>query len=206
MKKIEKKFGMIVALDWNSNNWKDAANPLDIKNATFEFVKENEFSFTCINFGHEIYKPSSNGMYRGLIPHLWNSMPNEEESRNIKIVFMKSKNYNDNKTYIVGFYAYPVFCFTQKTPSLILSYTNEFMYNIEAKPSDIHYLDIKINLTDDKEAKKYIPNNKDFGRRGYNYITKQNVEKLLDKITLLNPNDKVFSKIKLSLLKSMMNY
>lgn len=203
MKKIEKKFGMIVALDWNSNNWKDVANTLDIKKASFDYVKETKFSFTCINFGHEVYKPSPSGMYRGLIPHLWDSMPNKDESKNVKIVFMKSRNYNDNKTYIVGFYAYPVFCLTQQTPSPILNYTGEFMYNLEAKPSDIHYLGIKINLTDDKEAKKYIPNNKDFGRRGYNYITKQNVEKLLDKITFLNPNDKIFSKIKLSLLKSM---
>ena len=117
---------------------------------------------------------------------------------------VKSKNYNDKKTYIVGFYAYPVFCFTQKMPSPILNFTGEFMYNLEATPCDIHYLDVKINLTDDKEAKKYIPSDKEFGKRGYNYITKQNVEKLLDKITLLNPNDKKFSKIKLSILRSML--
>ena len=205
MKNLEKKSGMIVALDWNSNKWKDEATPTDIKKCTFSYVKATKFSFTCINFGHEVYQASSKGMYRGLIPHLWDSMPNQDESRNVKIVFMKSKNYNDKKTYIVGFYAYPVFCFTQKMPSQILNYTGEFMYNLEAKPTDIHYLDNKINITDDKEAKKYIPNNKEYGKMGYNYITKQNVEKLLDKMTLLNPDDKKLSKIKLSLLKSMMN-
>jgi len=204
MKNLEKKSGMIVALDWNSNKWKDEATPLDIKKCTFSYVKATKFSFTCINFGHEVYQASSNGMYRGLIPHLWDSMPNNDESRNVKVVFMKSKNYNDMKTYIVGFYAYPVFCFTQKMPSPILNYTNEFMYNLEAKPNDIHYLENKINLTDDIEAKKYIPNNKKFGKMGYNYITKQNVEKLLDKMTLLNPGDKKLSKIKLSLLQSIL--
>ena len=35
MKNLEKKSGMIVALDWNSNKWKDEATPLDIKKCTF---------------------------------------------------------------------------------------------------------------------------------------------------------------------------
>ncbi len=204
MKKVEKKFGMIVALDWNSNEWRDIATELDVENASFDYVKETKFSFTCVNFGHEKFKTNENGLYRGLIPHLWDSKPNQEESRNVKIVFMKSRNYNDKKTYIVGFYAFPVFLSTQETESPISNYNGKFMYNLEAKPIDIHYLDNKINLSDDKDANKYIPSNKNYGKMGYNYITKQNVEKILDRLTILNPNDKKLSRIKLSVLKSML--
>ena len=202
MKKINR--GILAALDWNTNMWSNAATSEDIKNSTFDFVKTFGFSFTCLNFGNTIFPSDAKGIYQGLIPHLWNKQVNKDEASKVKIVFLKSKNYNDGNTYIVGFYAFPIFKPTQKKLSPLESFKGDFMYNIESKKEDIHLLKNFINLSEEKNISKFLPKDKELGKRGYNYLTKQNVELILDKMTELNPVDKSLSKLKLSILKSIL--
>lgn len=61
----------------------------------------------------------------------------------------------------------------------------------------------KINLNTHPDLKKFLPKDKELGKQGYNYLTKNNVFKILDALTALNPDDKKLSSIKLRLIQSI---
>ena len=129
-------------------------------------------------------------------------MPDKVKSRYVEVVFIKSQNWLDKVNYIVGFYAFPQFekC---KKPSPLTDFTNDFEFNIKAFPKDIHLLKNKINLNTHPDLKKFLPKDKELGKQGYNYLTNNNVFKILDALTALNPDDKKLSSIKLRLIQSI---
>ena len=197
-----KNFGILASVDWNSNNWQAAPTAEDLSNSNFGYVVENGLTYTSINFAHEIYPPDSKGYYHGLLPQLWSRMPDKEKSRFVEVAFIKSQNWSDKANYIVGFYAFPQFekC---KKPSPLLDFTNDFELNVKALPKDIHLVKNKINLTTHPDLHKFLPTGKELGKQGYNYLTRDNVFKILDALTSLNPDDKKLSGIKLRLLQSI---
>ena len=199
---IEKNFGILASVDWNSNNWQAAPTSEDLASSNFGYVVENGITFTSLNFAHDIYPPDSKGFYYGLLPQLWSRMPDKVKSRYVEVVFIKSQNWLDKVNYIVGFYAFPQFekC---KKPSPLTDFTNDFELNIKAFPKDIHLLKNKINLNTHPDLKKFLPKDKELGKQGYNYLTNNNVFKILDALTALNPDDKKFSSIKLRLIQSI---
>lgn len=199
---IEKNFGILASVDWNSNNWQAAPTSEDLASSNFGYVVENGITFTSLNFAHDIYPPDSKGFYYGLLPQLWSRMPDKVKSRYVEVVFIKSQNWLDKVNYIVGFYAFPQFekC---KKPSPLTDFTNDFELNIKAFPQDIHLLKNKINLNTHPDLKKFLPKDKELGKQGYNYLTNNNVFKILDALTALNPDDKKLSSIKLRLIQSI---
>ena len=199
---IEKNFGILASVDWNSNNWQAAPTSEDLASSNFGYVVENGITFTSLNFAHDIYPPNSKGFYYGLLPQLWSRMPDKEKSRYVEVVFIKSQNWLDKVNYIVGFYAFPQFekC---KKPSPLTDFPNDFELNIKAFPKDIHLVKNKINLNIHPDLKKFLPKDKELGKQGYNYLTNNNVFKILDALTALNPDDKKLSSIKLRLIQSI---
>jgi len=199
---IERNFGILASIDWNSNRWQDKATSEDLDKSNYGYVIEHGLTFTSLNFGHEIYPADSKGYYFGLLPQLWSRMPDQEKSRYVGVVFMKSQNWKDKQNYIVGLYAFPVFhkC---KIPSPISLFPHDFEVNVKAIPKDIHLLENYINLTSYPDLKMFLPTGKELGKQGYNYLTKANVFKILDTMTSLNPYDTKLKGIKLRLLISI---
>ena len=70
------------------------------------------------------------------------------------------------------------------------SFSIDFELNIKSLKGDIHLLENYINLTSHPDLIKFLPKNKELGKQGYNYLTKANVFKILDSMTILNSNDK----------------
>lgn len=197
-----KYYGILASLDWNSNKWQDLPTSEDLKNSKFSYVAEHKVSFTALNFAQDLYPPIEGDNYYGLVPHLWSKTLDKEKSKYVKVVFFKSHNWEDNKTYIVGLYAFQKFD-KRKIPSPIPALRMEFDANISALPKNICLLSKFINLNNHPDLKRFLPVGKELGKMGFNYLTKENVFKILDTITLANAADKKLNGIKFRLLTSI---
>ena len=197
-----KNFGILASIDWNSNDWKELPTEDDLNHSNFGHVVDHGITHTSLNFAHEKYPADDKGYYFGLLPQLWSKMPEKEKARYIEIVFIKAQDWGDKQNYIIGFYAFPIFV-KCKRPSPIPSITMDFELNVKALPKDIHLLDNYINLTTSQDLQKFLPKGKEPGKQVYNYLTKENVFKILDKMTESNPEDKKLSGIKYRLITSI---
>lgn len=197
-------YGILAAVDWNSNNWQGLSTAEDLEKANFNFVKEIDITYTSLNFGHLLFPADNAGYYRGFLPHLFSKSPDADKSRHVAIIFIKSKDWHDGNTYLVGFYAFPIFK-KERVVSPIPEITHDFETNIKSLAKHIHLLEHRINLSSHEEAIKFLPNDKKPGKMGYNYMNRINVEKLLDVMTTHNPDDKKLSSIKLSILRALGN-
>ena len=199
---IERNYGILTSIDWNSNTWKSVPTEEDLRNANYAYVKEHGYTHTCLNFGHEEYPTDDEGYYYGLLPQLWSRSPDSNKARYIEVVFIKSYNYRDNQNYIIGLYSFPEFT-KCKRPSPIPEFPREFELNVKARPKDIHLLDNYVNLSSNPDFKKFLPEGKELGKQGYNYLAKANVYSILDAMTKLNPDDRKLSGIKLRLITTI---
>lgn len=95
--------GIIVRIDWNENKWEMPSDNLELAE-NFEYVKDNNISYTCFNFAHEIYKPEEDGLWYGLIPAFFSRTPDTDKIRNLSVVFLISNT--GGVDYIVGLYAF----------------------------------------------------------------------------------------------------
>ena len=197
-----RNFGILASIDWNSNDWKEQPTEDDLNHSNFGFVVDHGITHTSLNFAHEKYPADDKGYYFGLLPQLWSKMPEKEKARYIEIVFIKAQDWGDKENYIIGFYAFPIFG-KSKRPSPIPSITMDFELNVKALPKDIHLLDNHINLTTSQDLQKFLPKGKEPGKQSYNYLTKENVFKILDKMTELNPKDKKLSGIKYRIITTI---
>ena len=196
-----KNFGILTSIDWNSNDWKEQATKDDLNHSILGNDIDNDFSHSSLNFAHEIHPANEKGYYFGLLPQMWAKMPDKEKARFVHVVFIKAQDWSDEQNYIVGFYAFPVFE-KSKQPSHIPEITTDFELNIKALPKDIHLLDKYVNLSS-PDLQKVLPKGKGLGKQGYNFLTKENVFKILDKMTESNPTDKKLSGIKYRLITTI---
>ena len=197
-----RNFGILASIDWNSNDWKEQPSEDDLNHSNFGFVVDHGITHTSLNFAHEKYPADDKGYYFGMLPQLWSKMPDKEKARYVEVVFIKAQDWGDKQNYIIGFYAFPTFV-KCKRPSPIPSITMDFELNVKALPKDIHLLDNHINLTSSQDLQKFLPKGKEPGKQVYNYLTKENVFKILDKMTESNPKDKKLSGIKYRLIISI---
>ena len=197
-----KNFGILTSIDWNSNDWKEQATEEDLNHSNLGAVIDNGFSHSSLNFAHEKYPANDKGYYFGQLPQMWAKMPDKEKARHVEVVFIKAQDWSDEQNYIVGFYAFPIFE-KSKQPSPIPSIEMDFELNVKALPKDIHLLDNYINLSSSQDLQKFLPKGKGLGKQGYNYLSKENVFKILDKMTESNPEDKKLSGVKYHLITSI---
>ena len=197
-----RNFGILASIDWNSNDWKEQPTEDDLNHSNFGFVVDHGITHTSLNFAHEKYPADDKGYYFGMLPQLWSKMPDKEKARYVEVVFIKAQDWGDKQNYIIGFYAFPIFV-KCKRPSPDPSITMDFELNVKALPKDIHLLDNHINLTTSQDLQKFLPKGKEPGKQVYNYLTKENVFKILDKMTELNPKDKKLSGIKYRLITTI---
>jgi hypothetical protein len=73
--------------------------------------------------------------------------------------------------------------------------------NIRSKVKDIYLLNNFINLSTHLDLYKFLPAGKDLGKQGYNYLTKDNVLKIMDSIRKVNPKITEIEGVMLRILK-----
>jgi hypothetical protein len=198
----ENNYGILASVDWNSNQWKDLSTPEDLNHSNYGIVTDNGVTYTSLDFAHNEYPTDSEGLYQGFLPQLFTKTPDKEKSRLVQIVFVKSQEPLSKDNFIIGFYAFPVFQKGLK-PSPIEVFTGNFDFNIKALPKNIHLLENYINLNSYPIFEKFLPKGKRLGKEVYNYLPKENVYKILDTMTSLNPSDKKLSGIKYRLITSI---
>lgn len=192
-----RNIGILTSVDWNSNGWKGSPTQEDISNSNFSYVSENDKTHTYLNFGYNDFPTDGNGYFYGLLPQLWSRTP---QSKYLEVIFVKSQNWSDKKNYIIGLYFSPIL--ERRILPSEISGMSPREVNIKAYPKDIHHLQNYIHITPQNES-KFLPKGKELGKQGFNYLTKENVLKILDAMTELNPNDKKLSSIKFRLIQSL---
>jgi hypothetical protein len=187
MKTIDNRknhFGILSSIDWNSNNWKDIPTDEDLLNSSFNYTIENEVTYTFMNFGFDS-QSGGNNLHSALCPHIYSRLPDPEKRDSVKIVFMKSKNYHDNRTYLIGYYSFPKIYHHEK-PSPNMKFCEKLYVCIESKIRDIVFFDEFIDL-EEFNKNKILPQNRQMGLMGYNYLTVKNSLEILDSIDRLRP-------------------
>jgi len=193
------KVGILASISWNSNDWQDPATTEDIEHSNFEYVKKNEWMHEDLNFAIEKYPKESDGTFIAYTP-LFNRLPSLEESKYVDIVFFRSLNYHTKQNCIVGFYAFPEIDRFDREADHVL-YNQYDFGNVKSKPQDIVYFSNPVIISDEIVLKyNYLPPGKKLGKMGYNYLFYENVIKILDKATDLNPENNKLKKVKFRFL------
>jgi hypothetical protein len=187
--------GIIVRIDWNENKWEKPSDNLELA-GNFEYVKDNNISYTCFNFAHDLNPGEQDGLWYGLIPAFFSRTPDKEKIKNLCVVFLISNNGGTD--YIVGLYAFPKIG-NKKRKNLIEGFTNYDLVNIGAEPKNILRLDNYFDLGS-LNIKRAL-GNQQISTQGWNYIEKENVGYIFDSIQKLNPENQKLSQIKLRCLR-----
>mgnify|MGYP003670851051 CR=1 FL=1 len=93
-----------------------------------------------INFDYESISPDA--YLYALLPQFWSKIP---QSDNIQVVIIRSKNWKDNNTYIVGLYLFPQF--KGHSPVSEFPIQDERVVNLKTNSKNVVLLDNFIQLT-----------------------------------------------------------
>ncbi len=188
-----KNFGILASISWNSNRWQGLSTEEDLDNTTFGWVKKNRKSFDDLNFGNEVYPCEEDGTYIGHSPQL--KKVSKTQSSYVEIVFFKSHNYKDKKNYIIGFYAFPEIGKFIRTPK----HKDFDIYpdgNIKAKKEDITLFQTPVNISKSSaNLTGILPYGKEIGARNFNYLTYDNVIKILNLAATQNPANALIKRV-----------
>ncbi len=195
-----RNFGILTSISWNSNGWSGPATKEDVSKSNYEWVKENHRMVEDLNFAYTIYPAEPDGTFIAYTPML-DRKPSEEESKYVEIVFFRSLNYHINQNLIVGFYAFPeIGRFIRKAEHEIYRRYEEGG-NVKSKTEHIVRFDNPIPVSDTiVKSFKYLPEGKKLGQQGFNYLHYDNVLRILDRASILNPDDQKLKSIKLKFL------
>lgn len=189
------RIGILTSIDWNSKRWREYPEQADIDNSNYDYVKKNGITHTYLNFQYENLAPESNEYIYALLPQFWSRTP---QSEYIEVIFIRSKNWQDGFTYIVGFYLFPQI--KGKAPAAEFP-PMEREVNIKALANETVLLDEYIKLTK-KNMVGFLPPQTALGSQGFNYLTIDNVLKIFDIMTSSNPMDEKLKRLKYRFLKS----
>ncbi len=197
---IKRNFGILASMSWNSNKWAAPATEEDIQNSNYDYVKEYGRMHEDLNFAQEVLPCEEDGSFIAYTP-MFNTFPSTEESRYVAIVFFRSLDYHTGKNCIVGFYAFPDINKHDRNADNPLFNIYDWG-NVASLKDDIVFLKESIEISNEIILKeKYVPAGKKLGQQGFNYLTYENVLKILDMATLLNPDDAKLKKIKFLFLR-----
>jgi len=195
----KRNFGIMASMSWNSKKWAAPATEEDINNSNYEYVKENGRMHEDLNFAHEILPCEEDGTFIAYTP-MFNNLPSSEESKYVEIVFFRSLNYHTKQNCIMGYYAFPYIDKHERMANHKL-YKKYDWGNVASLPENIVLFDNPIEISNEILLKEhYVPKGKKLGQQGFNYLTYENVIRILDKATALNPTDTKTKKIKFTFL------
>ena len=194
--------GILAAQDWNSHQWQERSTKEDLENTNFGFEGSDVINATDLNFGHEQYPADEHGYYFGVLPQFNTKAPDRAKVKDVKIVFLKSKNWQDGETYLVGFYALPLFVKGSR-PLPFEDIAVEADHHMKALQKDIHLLEQPVSLNDNKHLKGFVPKGKDLSKQAINFLSREQVLKIMDEISLVNTQDNKYKSIKFRMMKAL---
>ena len=196
---MERHYGILSRIDWNSNKWQDQPTAEDLN--LVQSNVENAALFSAYNYAYSDQEEDKMKIHQGFLPQLLDPLPKPEDLKFLHIVFIYSKEPETQKDVITGFYAFPSIAPGKRDSTI--DGVPFFKTNIKAVSSNIHrlenYLDMEVL---DKQLFSTYKNPN--GKRKYIYLGKGQVEKVLDALTVVNSDDRRLHSIKFRLLKSMM--
>jgi hypothetical protein len=166
-----RNFGILVSISWNSNNWAAPATAEDIDNSNYDYVKENKSMHEDLNFAHDILPIEEDGTFIAYTP-MFNTLPSEEQSKYVEIVFFRSLNYHIKKNFIVGLYAFPYIDEYDRNANHLL-YKRYSWGNVASLPEHIILFKNPIEISNEIALKEnFLPPGKKLGQQGFNYIVR----------------------------------
>ena len=191
--------GILTSQSWNSNKWQAPATAEDINNSNYDYVKENGWMHEDLNFAFDKYPIEEEGTFIAYTP-MFNNLPSLSESKYVDIVFFRSLNYHTKQNCIVGFYAFPHIDMVKRTAGHSL-YNQYDFGNVCSKTEHIVLFENPVIISNETVLRDgFLPKGKKLGQQGFNYLSFENVIKILDKATSINPNDKKLKSIKYKFL------
>lgn len=196
---MERYYGMLTRTYWNSNKWQDRPTQMDMDKR--ENNADQEALNSALNYGHKELNIAGTEFYQGYFHQLEETKPKPEDIKYVDVVFIQSKDILTGKEYITGLYAFPQFVTGRKDSPF-----DEHPYlktNLKSLAANIHQLENYLDV--ETLDKKYFNfNKKKKGKLTYSFLTKYQVEKILDTLTIANPDDKKLHAIKFKILKSIL--
>lgn len=179
-------FGILTPIDWNSTGWTQPPTTTDLKNTHFGYVKQNQDAAESLNFGHEVYPDEEDGTYIGYSPKLNVNLVAES----LGAVFFSSTDHNQKCRCIVGVYGFPqVGEFMRRAKHKMFKKYN--WGNVRSLVGDIVYFSNPVVITDNIAARlTLLPVGKALAKRGFNYLTSENVVNVLRLAAQLNQHDR----------------
>ena len=183
-------YGILTSISWNSTGWANNPTTDDLKASKYDYVKGNAHMHESLNFGHNKFPVEGDGYFIGYTP-MFNRPPDQENSKNVKVVFFVSSDYkNANRKAIVGFYGFPFFGEWYKRTAKHKFYKTYDSGNIKAFPEDIIYFERPVVINNDNaERENLLPLGKKISQRGFNYLHSDNVHNLITLALKLNPTN-----------------
>jgi hypothetical protein len=188
---IVDNFGILAPIAWNSTGWTQALTVGDLKTTNFGYVKEHQEAAENLNFGHLLYPAEADGSYIGYSPKLNASLTTEL----LGAVFFLSTDHTHGYRCVVGVYGFPqVGTFKRKAKhKLFKKYESG---NVCAQVDDIVYFDKPVVLANDVVTQQnLLPAGKSLAKRGFNYLTSENVVNLLRLAAKLNRHNAVLARL-----------
>jgi hypothetical protein len=188
----EKPQGILTSMTWVKNEkWNGIFDPNDAKKSNFKFAKEKGYLAEFANFAHMDKKRiEDDGYYIGYSPtmKISNQYPAVSNRANIKVIFLKSLNYEKKKHYVVGFYAFPLMAVKDTgDDSEQFFRKDQSPGQFKALPKSIHILENFVEISNDIVDDKGLLTNKKMPSQGYAYLYKDNIENMLDYLIIKNP-------------------
>ena len=178
-------FGILASIAWNSNGWTRPLTKADLKNVNFGYVKQHQDSADVLNFGHNQYPAEADGTYIGYSPAL-KQLPAVDW---LGAVFFLSTDHRRGQRCVVGVYGFPqTGAFTRHATHRLFKHYDGG--NVRALVNDIVHFTTPVDLDDDIVAhENLLPAGKSLAKRGFNYLTSENVINLLRRAVRLNRHD-----------------
>lgn len=196
---MERYYGILTRIDWNSNRWQSKPTPEDL--ATSEYNKDNSSLYAAFNFAVPTVTSEENTVKAGYFYQFSESPPKPEALKYLKVVFVQSRDLQEKKEMLVGLYAFPTFAVMRDaSPYEELPYIYS---NLKTTPAFVHLFENFLDM-DTLDKKLFSVQYKSKGKRTYSWLSQTQVGKILDSLTIINPQDKQLHALKFKLLKSMM--
>jgi 5-methylcytosine-specific restriction protein A len=179
-------FGILTGISWNSYGWNYPASKEDLRLTQYESAKINKIQHEDLNFAHYDIPAEKDGWFIGYSP-LMNAMPALKFRKEVKIIILRSHDYRQNQNFIVGYYLFPEIDHYKRAQ--MGRGLNKYSFgNFRSKPEHICLLHVPVPFNSSMcIEKKLLPEGKEMANRKFNYLSKANVENILQLVLDLNP-------------------
>jgi len=193
---INENFGILVTINWNSHNWSAPASNDDLKRSNFSYVKENYYTHEDLNFGHEKYPLEDNGRYIAYVPQFEDKEPAKAKANEIKLMLFKSQNPLTKEHFLIGMYGFPSIGLQYREAHHEMFKRYDYGFVSSLKENISLFKNPLLIIEETWIRKKYLPLGKKLGQQGWNYLSNENVLRILDKVYIDNKENLILKRFR----------